>query len=460
MQNQQRTRGFTLIELLVVIAIIAILAAILFPVFARAREKGRQMQCTANVRQQVISLQMYVQDHDSTFPDAASLWGEVKLPPASLACPSYGVKRGNGYGFNLWLCGQNPLDKSYPDASKLLVITDATTQYLTAVSSIDFRHGDRAVVGFYDGHVALLTQSQVPDFKVIPMGSAKDAISTFLWYKTTDWWPVSKKVTSFTSNNIPTAWLPDENGNFPLTCTMGGADQFDVAVPPGIGSGDMNAFIYAPQFISTGGRNYASPVITTLTLPNVAMGDGSAWLLSIPRIHHMYAGSSLDPSFAFSATNGPVKLHEVVEVLDTAQAPIVNLDISVEPNMTDGTKNTLSIKANNTEIAHTYVTGVKWTYAPFANTYVCSELNSSYNNSISFLANPGGTVEVSVAYPNGCAGTLSVTPLSGANAQQPKYLRITSSTGVAGGEGRGTFGIYNATNGGGVWLASVDLSHP
>ena len=60
--------GFTLIELLVVIAIIAILAAILFPVFARAREKARQSSCLNNVKQLSLAFHMYTQDHDETMP--------------------------------------------------------------------------------------------------------------------------------------------------------------------------------------------------------------------------------------------------------------------------------------------------------------------------------------------------------------------------------------------------------
>jgi prepilin-type N-terminal cleavage/methylation domain-containing protein/prepilin-type processing-associated H-X9-DG protein len=61
-------KGFTLIELLVVIAIIAILAAILFPVFSRAREKARQTACLSNMKQVANALMMYVQDWDETFP--------------------------------------------------------------------------------------------------------------------------------------------------------------------------------------------------------------------------------------------------------------------------------------------------------------------------------------------------------------------------------------------------------
>src|ERR1044072_5111146 len=61
-------KGFPLIELLVVIAIIAILAAILFPVFAKARAKARQTACLANMRQIGNALMMYAQDYDETLP--------------------------------------------------------------------------------------------------------------------------------------------------------------------------------------------------------------------------------------------------------------------------------------------------------------------------------------------------------------------------------------------------------
>src|SRR5579871_3597631 len=73
----RRPDGFTLIELLVVIAIIAILAAILFPVFARAREAARKTSCLSNMRQFGTGIQMYTQDYDETMPGAAANWWQA-----------------------------------------------------------------------------------------------------------------------------------------------------------------------------------------------------------------------------------------------------------------------------------------------------------------------------------------------------------------------------------------------
>ncbi|MEN6346296.1 MAG: DUF1559 domain-containing protein [Armatimonadia bacterium] len=105
-----KRHGFTLIELLVVIAVIAILAAILFPVFARAREKARQSSCTSNLKQLSLAMLMYAQDYDERMVirwyncSAGSLnWRTHFLQPYIKnqqvhVCPSTGY---SSYGYNL-----------------------------------------------------------------------------------------------------------------------------------------------------------------------------------------------------------------------------------------------------------------------------------------------------------------------------------------------------------------------
>ncbi len=99
----KQRRAFTLIELLVVIAIIAILAAILFPVFAKAREKARQSSCASNSKQIGTASMMYVQDYDETYP--SHNW--------QLGSANYGLPDGRLYqGHVGWTCCFYPYIKN------------------------------------------------------------------------------------------------------------------------------------------------------------------------------------------------------------------------------------------------------------------------------------------------------------------------------------------------------------
>ena len=122
-------RGFTLIELLVVIAIIAILAAILFPVFARAREKARQTSCLSNVKQIVLGVTMYLQDYDDTmlhnryyYPAQVS-WYDVVQPYIKndqiLKCPSQ-PNTVVTYGWNYRYLGFPGRDGTQTNAAQML----------------------------------------------------------------------------------------------------------------------------------------------------------------------------------------------------------------------------------------------------------------------------------------------------------------------------------------------------
>jgi len=171
MATRQTRNGFTLIELLVVIAIIAILAAILFPVFAKAREKARQTQCTSNVRQLVLGVQMYQQDHEQKFPDKATAWADLAFPPKTIVCPTYGANKGNGYGYNASISNHTLEDPGMDEAPKVPVMMDSTNpKNLVEISSIDIpaRHTGKAVVGFADGHVGLVLPSTI---SILPVPS-------------------------------------------------------------------------------------------------------------------------------------------------------------------------------------------------------------------------------------------------------------------------------------------------
>jgi prepilin-type N-terminal cleavage/methylation domain-containing protein len=85
----QRRKGFTLIELLVVIAIIAILASILFPVFAQAREAARKTSCSSNVRQLGFALNMYASDHDGLYPEHDRTQQDATYAQGGLIVPDW-----------------------------------------------------------------------------------------------------------------------------------------------------------------------------------------------------------------------------------------------------------------------------------------------------------------------------------------------------------------------------------
>jgi prepilin-type N-terminal cleavage/methylation domain-containing protein len=100
-----RRYGFTLIELLVVIAIIAILAAILFPVFAQAREKARQTSCLSNCKQIGLGITMYVNDWDETFPRNDDCIAPARVPyqPNAVGCSGPYGQRVNHYKWQYWI---------------------------------------------------------------------------------------------------------------------------------------------------------------------------------------------------------------------------------------------------------------------------------------------------------------------------------------------------------------------
>lgn len=177
-------RGFTLIELLVVIAIIAILAAILFPVFAQAREKARAAMCQSNCRQIATATMMYAQDHDEQlFGYYAGIDRKLLLYPYTKSgqsnadvsksqvwtCPSVRNQTGQAsYGMSSswnWLSLaqiDKPADTvaicdaGLNSAGQAILSTHVMSPAKAANASNgrpDPRHAGGVMVGFLDGHV-------------------------------------------------------------------------------------------------------------------------------------------------------------------------------------------------------------------------------------------------------------------------------------------------------------------
>ena len=165
MQTFVNRRGFTLIELLVVIAIIAVLAAILFPVFATAREKARQTTCANNQRQIATTILIYAQDNDGAFPSQDIVWNLVNTTPKILICPtSKGLT--NSYVYSFGLSGASQKDITSPDS--VICTADgqhaaARTGVITTYNNVAYGPEDYAYrhvnnqyfnASYCDGHVA------------------------------------------------------------------------------------------------------------------------------------------------------------------------------------------------------------------------------------------------------------------------------------------------------------------
>jgi prepilin-type N-terminal cleavage/methylation domain-containing protein/prepilin-type processing-associated H-X9-DG protein len=205
MRAQPRSRGFTLIELLVVIAIIAILAAILFPVFAKAREKANSTTCMSNLRQITIAFSMYTQDNDEVLPryDAwmtglAGYGVDGKL----MDCPSNreignggkpdyfyvaGVYNGKEQYLSSRALGDFPsadmipiaADLASPDKNLPWITNDKAQNPNMVAARVGMRHS--ANVAFLDGHVEHRQNKDITGALFAPTCNPEFAVDEPLW---------------------------------------------------------------------------------------------------------------------------------------------------------------------------------------------------------------------------------------------------------------------------------------
>lgn len=150
-----------LVEILVVVGILATLAAILFPVFARSREKARQTSCLSNVKQIALALQMYTKDYDDALPPAAG-WQDRVLPYLNheqiFRCPTREGALPH-YALSPYVAGRKLGEIADPDTTVMVYEVDASGQPV-------FPHNDGANYGFVDGHAKWFSKDNPPgDFQ-------------------------------------------------------------------------------------------------------------------------------------------------------------------------------------------------------------------------------------------------------------------------------------------------------
>jgi len=268
----RRKKAFTLIELLVVIAIIAILAAILFPVFAQAKAQAKSAVCLSNLKQQTLAVLMYNNDYDDLYPNGQMLYGT----------PATGFWAGSGFIGYQYPCGQGEWDCAYEG--------DATQPYIKnmAISTCPAISNKWNIYGYSSSNAP---QNYAVSTSYTFNGDLNNYSATAATNPTL--------TVMFWSGSLNNAWTGRTMPSPSLICNISTEPCAYTANPTGsLSSSTNNGVADAPTVYDEG--NYTFPSYSKWIHNN---GDNMSNLDGHVKYHHLLGGVKEDP-WAYTGLNG------------------------------------------------------------------------------------------------------------------------------------------------------------
>jgi len=401
---------------------------------------------------------MYMQDHDNKFPMRETVWAEVSFPPKALTCPTYGAKKGNGYGYNYWLSLKCPTDSGMPEVQDLPVLMDskANNNLVQTSQDIDGRHTSKTVVAFADGHVELRLPADIP-------------ISAFtdheLFGETWPDWPVGKSDIAIQEQSMPNGWWVPAYC-LEMDCAKTGWISPVLSDPTNTcscwdGIALFSTWRQGGDALFLGGKPYhygfpagytGNPAETYLRIP-IPAGSNSisaagSWVISLPNFRYAYIGGLPTVNKAKTPPDPPqIGGWAEVNVCDSGGSKIASYRLNCT-----GTSVEYSFQGSAfATLSSCTVPTLHWAYqdgpAGTIDSYTFTGADKKHN--LMIMGTGDGTLLCALSSDQpGAQGVVHASAGPG-DVLQPSYVELRVSC-YKGGAGDGTINVAVQSSGGGM----------